>query len=99
MTVSWDPPSVTLRNGVITGYYFICTPNTGLESVAAQYIQNGIFRLQLFTPATTYICSIFAFNNQGNGPAASPTIIRTLEDCKPPYPFADDGVCTYIVET
>ena len=96
MTFSWAPPNAPERNGVITGYSLSCTPS----SISMQpYTLAGTFRLEGFTPATTYNCSIFARNSIGNGPVVS-MIIRTLEDGKLRYLFASIGVSTtvYVVE-
>ena len=86
MTFSWAPPNATQRNGVITSYSLVCAPQTGVGSITMQYTQAGTFILEGFSPATTYICSIFASNSQGNGPVAS-MITSTLEDCKFPFSF------------
>ena len=98
MTFSWAPPNVTQRNGVITGYSLSCTPQTAGGDITMQYTQDGTFTLGGFTPFTTYSCSIFASNSQGDGPVASRTI-PTDEDCKLPPQFADVGVCLYIAES
>ena len=80
VTFSWAPPSATKRNGVITGYSLSCAPQTGDGSISMQPdAQAGNSILAGFTPDTTYNCSIFASNGQGNGPAVS-MIIHTLED-------------------
>ena len=84
MIFSWAPPNATQRNGLITGYSLSCTPLTAGGDISMQYTQDGTFTLGGFTPFTTYSCSIFAINRQGNGPVASMSII-TLETCKLPY--------------
>ena len=83
MTFSWSPPSPTLRNGVITGYFLSCVPEAGggRNTISMQYIAPGTFTLGGFTPDTSYNCSIFANNSQGHGPATY-LISTTLEACK-----------------
>ena len=93
MTFSWTPPNAAQRNGVITGYSLSCTPLTAEGDITMQYTQDGTFTLGGFTPSTTYNCSIFAINHQGNGQVAS-MIIITLETCKLPCHFASESVCT-----
>jgi len=41
MTFSWDPPGVTERNGVITGYSLSCTPLTAEGDIIMQYTQDS----------------------------------------------------------
>jgi len=86
MTFTWAPPNAAQRNGVITGYSLSCTPLTAGGDITMQYTQDGTFTLGGFTPFTTYNCSIFASNSQGDGPVASMTI-TTEEDCKLPFVF------------
>ena len=84
MAFSWTPPNAAQRNGVISGYSLVCASQTGVGSITMQYTQAGTFILEGFSPASTYICSIFASNSQGNGPVAA-MITSTLEDCKFPF--------------
>ena len=79
MTFSWSPPAPTLRNGLISGYFRSCVPETGgRNTITMQYTAAGTFTLGGFTPATSYNCFISASNSQGRGPAAY-LAIRTLD--------------------
>ena len=90
ITFSWSPPSPTLHNGVITGYFLSCVPEAGGggSSISMQYTAAGTFTLRGFTPATSYNCSISASNVWGNGPVAY-RMVSTLADCK--HCFEDDA--------
>ena len=87
MIFSWTLPNALERNGVITSYSLSCAPESGGGSIISmQYTQAGSSTLGEFIPATTYNCSIFASNSQGDGPAAY-RIERTLDACKLPFQF------------
>ena len=79
MTFSWSPPTPTLRNGVITGYFLSCVPEGGGgSSISMQYTAAGTFTLRGFTPFTSYNCSVSASNSWGSGPTTY-LIDTTLE--------------------
>ena len=86
MTFSWSPPTLTLRNGVITGYSLSCVPVAGGgNTITMQYTAAGTFTLGGLIPATSYNCSIFASNILGSGPVAY-VAVSTL----------DDGECYFV---
>ena len=74
LTFSWDPPSPDSRNGLITDYTIQCSDyhETLIPPDSSPYTASG------FTPNTSYNCSIFASNADGNGPATY-RLVNTLE--------------------
>ena len=77
---SWNPPSDTERNGIITGYTLSCQPN--VEGLPQVYPSAGTYTVDgVYTPAAQYNCSVFASNSAGNGPPAY-EVQTTPEDGK-----------------
>lgn len=70
VSVSWSPPPQEAQNGVITAYILTCQPEERVESLPATYTTAGNYRLNGFSPATTYNCSVLATTASGSGPAA-----------------------------
>ena len=78
VTVSWSPPPVALRNGVITSYTLSCSPSP--SSLPQSPSQPGPLTVAGFSPDTSYSCSVVASNSQGSGPPAN-TSFTTQQDC------------------
>ena len=78
ISLSWDPPSLMDRNGVITSYTVNCR-SSGVATVTMTYSAAGMYILGGFKPATPYSCDIVAANSAGMGPAESSTV-TTSED-------------------
>ena len=66
LTFSWDEH--TDGNDII-GYTIQCSP-----SLAGLFTDSLVETVDGFTPATTYTCSIFATNINGDGEATSQTV-------------------------
>ena len=78
ITVSWSPPNLMDRNGVITSYTVTCR-SSGVATVTMTYSAAETYTLGGFKPATRYTCDIVAANSAGMGPPESSTI-TTSED-------------------
>ena len=76
---SWSPPSVALRNGVITSYTLSCSPSP--SSLPQSPSQSGPLPVAGFSPDTSYSCSVLASNSVGSGPPVNITF-TTLQDCE-----------------
>ena len=68
-----------MQHGVITGYFLSCVSVSSGNTISMQYTAAGTFTLVGFAPATSYNCSIFASNSQGNGPATY-MLVTTPDD-------------------
>ena len=72
LTFSWDPPPITLRNGVIISYTIFCSSDPETLPVTETVMPPDSSRtVEGFSPFTNYTCMINANNSQGVGPAAS----------------------------
>ena len=78
ITVSWSPPNLMDRNGVITSYTVTCR-SSGVATVTMTYSAAGTYTLGGFKPATRYTCDIVAANSAGMGPRES-SAVTTSED-------------------
>lgn len=67
---TWSPPDEATQNGDIISYTFTCT--SANENVIQLTLKATVFELyvDLFSPATTYTCSIAASNAVGIGPSS-----------------------------
>ena len=77
LTLSWNPPEVSMRNGIIEYYSYMC------QSVHAgpQTIMGLTVDVTGLTAFTEYTCSVRAATANGTGPADMITR-RTAEDSK-----------------
>ena len=78
ITVSWSPPNLMDRNGVITSYTVNCS-SSGVATITMVYSVAETYTLGGFKPATSYTCDIVAANSAGMGPRESSTV-TTSED-------------------
>ena len=78
ISLSWAPPSLIDRNGIITSYTVTCR-SSGVATVTMVYSTAGMYTLGGFKPATSYTCDIVAANSAGMGPRESSTV-TTSED-------------------
>lgn len=76
LTCAWSPPD-TLQNGVIVSYTLTCTSNG--ETVVDLTLNPIVFEMtiDLFTPSTTYVCSVAASTATGIGPYTTPISVTT----------------------
>ena len=65
--LSWSPPLLLQRNGVITSYYVVCIIGnvTGDVRISSTTVELAL------EPFTSYKCSVSATNAIGDGPSAS----------------------------
>jgi len=88
--VTWQPPVITLQNGIIYGYRVrvaaAVAPAAIIDDIdAGQGTALLVARLQ---PDTAYTFSVAAYTLQGNGVASEAVITRTLEDIPAGAPLA-----------
>ena len=62
LTLTWDPPLLTSRNGLITHYTLECSGQLPTVTALTEFTYSGLI------PYTEYTCSVFASNTAGNGP-------------------------------
>ena len=71
VTFSWKPPSLEKQRGHITSYNLSCTSARDGSIVTASFeTEQDDLELDLFSPATMYMCRLVAMNSVGPGPAA-----------------------------
>ena len=72
IAISWSPPEVTLRNGMIIGYTLSCSPNDSavVTLMITTFTEAGSHTVDGFLASTDYNCSIVATNRVGTGPPA-----------------------------
>ena len=84
LTFSWDPPLPADRNGIIIGYQLSCDPQP--STFPRVYNQPGPVNtgttLNVFTPGTTYTCSVLPGNSAGEGISPAHRTVSTLETCE-----------------
>ena len=78
LTLSWHPPDVSLKNGLITGYEYTCTDIQTEQYTKPQLTTEESTTIAGLTPFTDYFCSVKAATINGTGPAVS-IIATTLE--------------------
>lgn len=83
--LSWDPPMVQDRNGIIRGYEIELSSNVqehlqtfSVDSRNETLLINGTF----IKPFKRYFCRIAAFTAVGTGPLSELITVQTLEDGK-----------------
>ena len=77
--LSWEPPAVEDRSGVILGY----TLNIAEVSQNASIVvttSDVAQRVEELRPFTAYLCSVIAFTVVGNGPLSLHIPLMTHED-------------------
>lgn len=81
ITLTWDPPLMRNRNGIITDYIINVTAlDTGEIS---QYITaDRNLTLNFLTPFSSYAFIVAARTSAGAGPFSTGITIQTLEDGK-----------------
>lgn len=72
LTFTWDLPLPADRNGRITSYTIQCSGSLTFSPATSPYTATGL------TANTSYTCSIYASNAQGDGPTVQITV-STLE--------------------
>ena len=79
--LTWDPPLVQNRNGIITGYVINVTAlDTG--DISQFITSNHNLTLDSLMPFSTYAFIIAARTSVGAGPFSTDITIQTLEDGK-----------------
>ena len=78
--LSWDPPSILQRNGIITGYQvrvIVAESGRQFEDTVETTYYNVTTSI---TPYTTYNLAVAARTVNGTGPFSNMTTARTLQD-------------------
>ena len=76
---SWGPPAENRRNGDIVSYTLSCLVeddvvfNETLSSVVES------FTIDLYSPNTTYTCSVYASTAVGDGPSSNEVTVTTTD--------------------
>lgn len=76
LDLSWSPPPIFQRNGIITSYNISCYGED------FRYIANITENSKSFTklmPFTNYTCSVRAATIKGEGPAAVKSVVTNEE--------------------
>ena len=87
LTFLWKPVDKRLQNGPIINYTITCNSSSILPMEISPDVliedSNGVYNYTIFgfTPATVYMCSIYANTSFGAGPEIS-AIGVTLEESK-----------------
>ena len=87
LTFLWKPVDKCLQNGLIINYTITCNSSSILPMEISPDVliedSNGMYNYTIFgfTPATVYMCSIYANTSVGAGPEIS-AIGITLEESK-----------------
>ena len=64
LSLTWNPPLVASRNGLIIDYTIECSGQAAIVTAQTMFTITGL------TPFTEYTCSVFASNSAGDGPSA-----------------------------
>ena len=80
---SWDLPTEDDSNGVIVSFTFVCTDNGTV--VINMSLNPSVFSVtvDLYKPATTYLCSVAASTAVGMGPSTEVTVTTGREYISP----------------
>ena len=78
LSMTWDPPAVQHRNGIITAYTINITSNGW--SITQTVSLGTSFRLESLRPFVSYTCSIAAQTSVGQGPFSTTVTATTPED-------------------
>ena len=70
ITLSWSPPEVTLRNGMIIEYTLSYAPRDSAVMTLTTFTEPGTHTVDGFSASTDYNCSVVATNRAGTGPPA-----------------------------
>lgn len=81
VSLSWMPPQLERRNGIITGYSVNVTHSDSRESTLLSTTESSITIVQL-SAFTTYLCSVAARTVVGLGPYTMQLTVSTDEDGK-----------------
>ena len=82
LSMSWEPPAVQHRNGIITAYTINIMSEDGMSMT--QTVSSGTsFRLESLRPFVSYTCSIAAYTSVGLGPFSTTVTATTPEDGMP----------------
>ena len=79
LSMTWDPPAVQHRNGMITAYTINITSEDGM-SMTQMVFSGTSFRLESLRPFVSYTCSIAAHTSVGQGPFSTTVTATTPED-------------------
>ena len=77
--VSWTPPPIGQRNGIIIGYTINVTDIQSEETFQLIAFSTRV-TIDMLAPFTTYMVVIDTFNNVGSGPYSTPITFMTKED-------------------
>ena len=77
--ITWDPPLVQNRNGIIVNYTIFITVDDSTTMEIMTTATAAIITDQI-RPFTVYICSVAASTRVGHGPQTAPLSITTPED-------------------
>lgn len=77
IVLTWDPPLLHERNGIITNYTIILM----VDGISTVFTTNVTTLTAVgLHPFTTYIFNVLAFTNIGTGPSSPMVTETTLED-------------------
>ena len=78
LTLSWSPPLLPQRNGVIISYLITCS--SGGSIINSTRTSSTSLTITGLQPFTNYTCSVRAATTVGDGPATPVHHIITLDD-------------------
>ena len=78
LTLSWSPPLLSQRNGVIISYLITCS--SGGSIINGTRTSSTSLTITGLQPFTNYTCSVRAATTVGDGPATPVRHIITDED-------------------
>ena len=79
VTLQWNPPNDSGRNGIITAYTVTCSERIFPDSNIPITTTNDTVTLTELVPYSNYTCNVTASTAVGDGPAATAAFV-TLQD-------------------
>ena len=77
LNCSWEPPLLSLQNGIIISYTIICLVDDSIAVYETVSNETNSFILDHYSPYTVYNCSVFASTEAGDGPVAEYVNVTT----------------------